>query len=82
VDSKERATRLAVAAKLRRFHIKRPRRSRFVYGNVDCADPRIVHANVRDEVSSDIDDCDVQRASQGLCFLFRTPDDTARLFKV
>jgi hypothetical protein len=82
VDPEEWTTRLAVPAKLGRFHIKRPCRPRFVYGDINCADPPTVHAGMCDEISSHIDNCDVQRTAQRLCFLLCVLDDNARVLKV
>jgi hypothetical protein len=35
-----------------------------------------------EEISSRIDNRDIQRTAQGVCFLFCAPDDTARVLKV
>jgi hypothetical protein len=80
MDSIKGATRLAVTGKLSRLQIEGPRRPCLVDGDIGCTDAGAVHAGVRNEVASGIDHSDVLRAANGLCFFFRTRNDSACLF--
>src|SRR3954447_6939846 len=61
LDAVELATGLRIGTELGRRQVERPRRERLVDRDVDAADPRAVHAHVRDEVAAGVDDRDVLR---------------------
>jgi len=69
--------RLAVLGEVLGRDVKRPRGVRLLDRDVDRADPRVVHADVGDEVAAGVGDGDVHGLTDGSGFLLSGGDDAA-----
>src|SRR5271165_5937783 len=59
VDSEELPAGLAMGSQVLGGDVEGPGRKRLVDGNVDAADPGVVHAHVRDQIAASVSDRNV-----------------------
>src|SRR5258707_11112342 len=82
MDAEELASRLGMLCQLLRFDLESPRRVGLLHGDIDAANPGIVHANVRYDVSAIVGHRDIHGLAKFLRLLLRRADDTAGIFQV
>src|SRR5205814_1128314 len=77
VNAEELASRLRMFCQFLRFKVECARRVSLLHGDVDAANPRVVHTNVRYDVSTFVSHCDVHGLANLFGFLLRRADYAA-----
>src|SRR5258705_10550723 len=77
MDAEELASRLGMLCQLLRFDLESPRRVGLLHGDIDAANPGIVHANVRYDVSAIVGHRDIHGLAKFLRLLLRRAVDSA-----
>src|SRR5215469_4487005 len=68
MNAEELTSRLRMLCQVLRFNIKCPRRVSLLHRDIDAANPRVVHTNVRYDVSAFVSHCDVHGRPISLAF--------------
>src|ERR1700674_4099 len=81
MNAEELATRLRMLCQFFRFNVECAGGVTLLHGNINAANPCVVHTNVRDDVSAFVSHCDVHGLANFPSFLLRRADYAAGIFQ-
>src|SRR5882672_10089632 len=81
MNAEELATRLRMLCQFFGFNVECARRVSLLHGDINAANPCVVHTNVRNDVSAFVSHCDVHGLANFPWFLLRRADYAAGIFQ-